>query len=261
MTEVRFGFGENWSNYSRSIGEPELHNAIASLRRMLPDEFDPQGKSLIDIGCGSGLHSVAAARLGFSPIVCTDYDEKSVATTIVSARRFGVEEKLQALRDDILDSSIDGRFDVVYSWGVLHHTGDMWRAVRAASRLVKSDGCFLIAIYLKTPFCGPWTAVKRFYCVAPRAVRTGMVYAFHAAKSARQIANGALFREYRTQRGMNRFYDSIDWLGGYPYESASPAEIESFLRDEFMLQKSASTTAPIGLLGSGCAEYTFVRKS
>jgi 2-polyprenyl-6-hydroxyphenyl methylase/3-demethylubiquinone-9 3-methyltransferase len=261
MTEVRFGFGENWSNYSRSVGEQDLLNAIAGLERILPDGFDPAGKSFIDIGCGSGLHSVAAARLGFSPIVCTDYDETSVATTRQNARRFGVEGKLQVIRDDILASRIDGRFEVVYSWGVLHHTGSMWPAIRAASRLVKPGGCFLIAIYLKTRFCGPWTAIKRFYCVAPRAVRTAMVYAFHAAKSARQVANGAFFREYRTQRGMNRFYDSIDWLGGYPYESATPAEIEAFLRDDFVLQKSASTAAPIGLLGSGCAEYTFVRKS
>jgi 2-polyprenyl-6-hydroxyphenyl methylase/3-demethylubiquinone-9 3-methyltransferase len=261
MTEVRFGFGENWSNYSRSIGEPELLNAIAGLRRMLPDGFDPAGKSFIDIGCGSGLHSVAAARLGFSPIMCTDYDENSVATTRQNARRFGVEGKLRMVRDDILASRIDGQFDVVYSWGVLHHTGDMWRAIRAASLLVKPGGCFLIAIYLKTRFCGPWTAIKRFYCMAPRPLRTAMVYGFHAAKSARQVASGEFFRDYRTQRGMDRFYDSIDWLGGYPYESATPAEIEAFLRDDFVLQKSASTTAPIGLLGSGCAEYTFMRKS
>lgn len=261
MTAVRFGFGENWANYSRSIGEPELVNAIAGLERILPDGFDPRGKSFLDIGCGSGLHSVAAARLGFAPILATDYDEASVATTRGNARRFGVGDKLQVIRDDILDSGIEGRFDVVYSWGVLHHTGSMWAAIRAASALVKPGGAFLIAIYLKTRFCRPWTAIKRFYCVAPRAVRTAMAYAFHVARSARQIASGEFFREYRTQRGMNRFYDSVDWLGGYPYESASPAEIEAFLSDEFVLRKSASTTVPIGLFGSGCAEYTFVRKA
>jgi 2-polyprenyl-6-hydroxyphenyl methylase/3-demethylubiquinone-9 3-methyltransferase len=257
--EVRFGFGDNWANYARSIGEPELDAAIAGLRRVLSAGFDPQGKRFLDIGCGSGLHAVAAARLGFGAVVCTDYDPQSVATAERTARRFGVGDRLQIFRDDILASRIEGSFDVVYSWGVLHHTGDMWTAIENAAQLVAPGGHLILALYLRTRFCGAWRRIKRLYCVAPPPVQRAMAYGYHAAKSLRQVANGAIFRAYRDERGMDRFYDSVDWLGGYPYESASAAEVEAFLSPRFALETSFSTTPSLGLLGSGCAEYRFRR--
>lgn len=259
--DLRFKFGENWSNYARTIGETELEAATASLARLLPAGLVPRGRSFLDIGCGSGLHAVAAARLGFEPIVCTDYDPLSVATTEGTARRFGVEQRLRALRDDILDSRLEGRFDVVYSWGVLHHTGDMWRAVDNAAALVAPGGCLILGLYLRTRFCGAWRRIKRFYCAAPPAGQRVMAHAYHAAKSLRQVAGGSYFRDYRSERGMNRFYDSVDWLGGYPYESASADEVEARLAAEFTLAKSFSTTPALGIFGSGCAEYTFLRRS
>tara|TARA_B100000674_G_C37068090_1_gene570335 strand:+ start:83 stop:307 length:225 start_codon:yes stop_codon:yes gene_type:complete len=61
-------------------------------------------------------------------------------------------------------------------------------------------------------------------------------------------------------RGMNLYYDAIDWLGGYPYESASKDEILNMVGDKFKLLNSYSTSYKIGLLGTGCAEYVFQRK-
>ncbi|MDW6020964.1 class I SAM-dependent methyltransferase [Mesorhizobium sp. BAC0120] len=253
--DTRFEFGQNWSNYSKGISQTELEFARIGVQKLLPENFDPAGKSFLDIGSGSGLHAVAASRLGFGPIVAVDYDPKSVETTKRTAASFGAD--IEAFRDDILHSAVDQKFDVVYSWGVLHHTGDLDEAVRQAKARVKPGGLFIIAIYTKTPFCGMWQHLKRAYCSSGRPVQNVMVYSYYVILTGARALKGSLFRSYREQRGMNPFYDAVDWMGGYPYQSATPSEISRLVGPEFTLLSSLNTKAGLGLLGTGCAEYTF----
>ncbi|NCP62377.1 MAG: methyltransferase [Alphaproteobacteria bacterium] len=105
--EVRFEFGENWSEFSKNINETEVQQAVDGLKKLLPENFDPTDKSFLDIGSGSGLHSVAAAKMGFTRIACTDYDPNSVATTKRNAEKFGVQSTIVALQDDILNSELN----------------------------------------------------------------------------------------------------------------------------------------------------------
>ena len=51
---ARFAFGQNWADYAKTVGDDQLQAAIVGLNRLLPDGFDPQGKSFLDIGSGSG---------------------------------------------------------------------------------------------------------------------------------------------------------------------------------------------------------------
>ncbi len=257
--DARFEFGQNWSEFSKKINETEVQQAIEGLEKLLPENFNIKNKSFLDIGSGSGLHSVAAAKMGFSNITCTDYDHNSVATTKKNAEKFGVQGSITAFRDDILNSELKETFDVVYSWGVLHHTGHMWDAIEAAAKQVKKGGVFVIAIYTKTQFCGLWKVIKKVYCRAPKFIQKIMGYFYHFIRSFRQVLNGEIFKSYKNERGMNRFYDSIDWLGGYPYESARKEEVVSFLEKDFKLIESFRTQAGLGLLGTGCAEYVFIK--
>lgn len=258
--EARFEFGQNWSEFSKQINETEVQQAVEGLKKLLPENFIPQGKTFLDIGSGSGLHSVAATKLGFSNITCTDYDENSVATTKLNAEKFKAQDSIIAFQDDILNSNLEGTFDVVYSWGVLHHTGHMWDAINAAAGRVKKGGTFIIAIYTKTKFCGMWKVIKKIYCNSPKFIQKIMGYAYHFIRSFRQVLNGELFKIYKNERGMDRFYDSIDWLGGYPYESANKDEIVGFLEEDFKAVSSFRTQPGLGFLGTGCAEYTFIKK-
>lgn len=76
----RFSFGENWASYAKSIGDVEIDEAVAGLRR-LTGTADLAGKRFLDIGCGSGIHCLAALPLGAAGVVAVDIDADSVATT------------------------------------------------------------------------------------------------------------------------------------------------------------------------------------
>ncbi|MFP6889658.1 MAG: class I SAM-dependent methyltransferase [Nitrospinota bacterium] len=132
--EPQFPFGKNWSRFLSVLTEERIQEAEVSLREMM-DLPSVEGKSFLDIGSGSGLFSLAAKNLG-ARVHSFDYDENSVACTLELNNRYHPEtggwtvERGFAL-DEKYMMSLD-QFDIVYSWGVLHHTGDMWRALNLA---------------------------------------------------------------------------------------------------------------------------------
>lgn len=131
----RFEFGKNWTQFLTLLDESRIAEAEKSLRQMLEVE-SLAGKRFLDIGSGSGLFSLAAKRLGAS-VHSFDYDPQSVACTSELKRRYfpndpdWVVEEGSALDAAYVQSL--GKFDIVYSWGVLHHTGQMWQALESLS--------------------------------------------------------------------------------------------------------------------------------
>jgi len=263
---VRFEFGSNWSRYLECVDEERIKSAETSLIEMVGSETIA-GRTFLDAGSGSGLFSLAAARLGAARIHSFDYDRRSVATTSEMKRRFGpanVEWTIE--RGDILDpqylASL-GRWDVVYSWGVLHHTGSMWTAISNACDLVADGGVLFIAIYndqgRKTQL---WTKVKRLY--SRNAIGRAVVASAFVPYWTLRGAVGDLvrlrnplrrYRAYKSERGMSIYHEWLDWLGGYPFEAARPeAVIRQILERGFSLRNL--TTAGGGL---GCNEFVFQR--
>jgi 2-polyprenyl-6-hydroxyphenyl methylase/3-demethylubiquinone-9 3-methyltransferase len=159
-----------------------------------------------------------------------------------------------------------GRFDVVHSWGVLHHTGAMWRAVDACLPLVEAGGLLVLALYRKTPACGFWRAEKRFYSRAPSYVRAPVRGLYKFAFALGLLATGrspaAYIREFERNRGMAWATDVDDWLGGYPYESVTPEEVRGYL-GAHGFDEVRSFTKPArlaGILGSHCDEFVFRKR-
>ncbi len=267
--ETHFAFGRNWIDYAKKIDREAIASATENLRRLSGDT-GLEGRSFLDIGCGSGLHSLAALHLGASRVYCVDIDSDSVAAAERTLARFAPGSPSSFKTCSVFDmtSAEFGRYDVVYSWGVLHHTGDMRRAIRAAAGLVAPGGELYLALYKKTPFCGMWRVIKRWYSRAgapaqkrARAADTAVLRAVHWVTGT---DFNALKRGYGKARGMNFQNDRHDWLGGYPYESISPHECQSLLdRLGFTAEREfiqrAGRYLP-GITGSGCDEYVFRRR-
>jgi SAM-dependent methyltransferase len=259
-----FAFGSNWAEFARSIDEARISQARDGLAKLVGDAV--RGRSFLDIGSGSGLAALAALRLGASEVCACDLDEQSVATSRAVLTRFAEGARWRVLQRSVLalDPEIDGRFDVVYSWGVLHHTGAMWRAIDSAARLVKPGGLFVIAIYARSPFCPLWRVEKSFYRRAPAPIQAAIRFLYKSAYRIGLVVSGRnparYVRDYAA-RGMSWSTDVHDWLGGYPYESATADEIVAHVeKSGFSAQQVLPARVRLGgLFGVGCGEFTFRR--
>jgi 2-polyprenyl-6-hydroxyphenyl methylase/3-demethylubiquinone-9 3-methyltransferase len=263
--EAHFEFGANWREYAKTIDETRIDLAIAGLRKLFPEGI--AGGTFLDIGCGSGLHALAALSLGATSVLAIDIDENSVGTTRELLNKYAPDKKWDAKVMSVFDASpaVLGTFDIVYSWGVLHHTGDMWHAIEKAAALVGTGGQFALAIYAKTPFDVAWKIEKRLYSSSPAAVQWVLRQSFLAVLLAGKAVRGknplTIFRDPLT-RGMNLYHDVHDWLGGYPYETAAADELTSRMSAlGFYELRSFRLPDSLGLLGSGCHEFVFVRQS
>jgi 2-polyprenyl-6-hydroxyphenyl methylase/3-demethylubiquinone-9 3-methyltransferase len=263
----RFGFGANWTDFLEHLNDERIQEAETLLKQML-DVESLNGISFLDIGSGSGLFSLVARRLG-ARVHSFDYDPQSVACAeVLKARFFPDDNKWTIEEGSVLDVGYIrslGKFDIVYSWGVLHHTGEMWKALENAYAPVAEEGKLFIAIYNDQGWVSQWwRMVKRFYCSGKmgRAVVIPVYFSYWffggVIKDLLMFKNPMnRYTEYWRQRGMSRTHDWIDWLGGYPFEVAKPEEIFDFYRDRGFVLQRLNTCAG----GLGCNEFVFRRES
>jgi 2-polyprenyl-6-hydroxyphenyl methylase/3-demethylubiquinone-9 3-methyltransferase len=263
----RFEFGSNWSRFLSVLTDERISHAETSLVRGIErDSLD--GLDFLDIGSGSGLFSLAARRLG-ARVHSFDYDPQSVACTReLRARYFPGDGEWRIDRGSVLDDEFLeslGQFDVVYSWGVLHHTGAMWQALEHAQRAVRPGGRLFIAIYNDTGSQSlRWKRIKQTYIRLPRPLRAPFALLVSAPEELKAIARAAAagrpqdyiysWTRYDRCRGMSRWHDIVDWVGGYPYECAKPDAIFGFFRAKGFALESLRMGG-----GLGCNEYVFSR--
>jgi predicted RNA methylase len=259
-----FAFGENWNSFSRLVSEDRIKSAEEALLRLFPNG-ELRAKPFFDIGCGSGLSMVAALRLGASEAYGIDVDADSVTTSQRTLERFSGGKPFSIRHQSVFDLSPerDGVYPIVYSWGVLHHTGAMWSAIEKACAMVAPNGLLAIALYRSTPLCPAWKLEKRLYSQAPAILQKAVRGAYKGAVMAKVIASGKRpadhIKDYHS-RGMSWSHDVHDWLGGYPYESTYPEAVIDFLNRNGLTAKLIGVdAAPIGLMGTGCREYVAAR--
>jgi 2-polyprenyl-6-hydroxyphenyl methylase/3-demethylubiquinone-9 3-methyltransferase len=264
LINPRFEFGRNWQRFVSSLDEERVTEAERSLREMLGLET-LAGKTMLDVGSGSGLFSLAAMRLGAQRVHSFDYDPQSVACTQALKRRYFPEvtnwtiDQGDVLNQDYLRSL--GQWDIVYAWGVLHHTGDMWRALGDVDMLVKDNGILFISIYNDQGVRSKlWRRIKAFYNRGDwerRLVLGVFIPYFVLGHFIVDVLRGShplrSYADYRKRRGMARYTNWIDWLGGYPFEFAKPEDIFDFYhRRGYRLQRLVTCGGK-----AGCNEFVF----
>jgi 2-polyprenyl-3-methyl-5-hydroxy-6-metoxy-1,4-benzoquinol methylase len=261
----RFAFGDNWTRFLSVLNDDRIEQAKSSLQRMLNIE-SLAGKTFLDIGSGSGLFSLAARLLGAS-VHSFDFDPQSVACTAELKRRYSDGDTAWVVESgSVLDRgylSRLGQFDVVYSWGVLHHTGRMWEALENVVPLVKHRGMLFIAIYNKQRFFSSyWATVKKTYNSSPmmarRILARGYFLFFAGGLFVVDMLRGkSPASRYRSagKRGMSLRYDVVDWIGGWPFEVATPEEICRFSSEHGLVLTKLVTCGR----NHGCNEFVFQR--
>jgi 2-polyprenyl-3-methyl-5-hydroxy-6-metoxy-1,4-benzoquinol methylase len=270
VSDRQFSFGKNWNDFLRHrLDSDTIAVAIRDTGDFL-GLSELKGLTFMDVGCGSGLFSYAAHTLGAQHITSFDLDPSSVQCCLMMKERAGNPQNWEVFQGSILDPETLRRLplvDIVYSWGVLHHTGDMWTAMRHAAHFVKPGGRFFISIYNSveydslTRYRGShgWLRLKRAYnrsgSIGKRAME-GWFAGKDILASLVSLRNPLRqISQYKNKRGMSWWHDIIDWLGGYPYEFASAGEVFQFCRRELGLNlESLKTTSSIG-----CNQFLFSR--
>jgi 2-polyprenyl-6-hydroxyphenyl methylase/3-demethylubiquinone-9 3-methyltransferase len=264
----RFRFGENWLRFLATLDEERIRSAEDSLRDRLATGT-LAGRSFLDIGCGSGLFSLAARRLG-ARVHSLDFDPQSVACALELRRRYFPDDPAWTIEEgSALDAAYLaglGEFDVVYSWGVLHHTGDLGRALELAADRVRAGGLLFVAVYNDQGRASRrWLRVKRLYNRLPSPLRPVLVAGIAGWYEARYAAGRLLagrnplpfasWSRKKRHRGMSVWVDWVDWVGGLPFEVASPERVILPLRARGLVLENLVTNGG----GWGCNEYVLRR--
>jgi SAM-dependent methyltransferase len=227
--EITFSFGENWRSFVDTISEGSISRAMSDIEDWLGQDAIA-GKSVLDVGSGSGIHSLCFFKLGAKEILSLDVDPYSVESTRLLWEKAGRPANWTVTQGSILDRDfVDGlgKHEIVYSWGVLHHTGSMWEAIENTCTLVDSGGKLWIALYVKGPTYPEHLALKQSYNRASRLGKKVMVWKeiYKIMSERRQMGFNPFSWNRKHDRGMDVYHDLIDWLGGLPYEVASKEEV------------------------------------
>ena len=263
MSKDRFGFGKNWKSFLHNVNDDIIRNAENSGKEWLGVP-DLNGKTFLDVGSGSGLFSLAARNLG-AKVYSFDYDKDSVDCARILKKKYHPgDENWHIERGDALSPEYLSKYDkcdIVYSWGVLHHTGNMYKGLDNVSQLVKDNGKLFIAIYNdqgKWTKC--WTVVKKLYNIAPDPLKFLIVIpCFIRLWGPTTIKDFLRFKPfnrwntYKEERGMSPFVDVLDWVGGYPFEVATPEEIFDFYKKRGFEMEKLYTCGG----GHGCNQFLF----
>ncbi len=262
IAKAPFSFGKNWEKFIRqSYSEERLTMSKRWLLEFL-QLSDLQGKVFLDIGCGSGIHSLAAWESGAQQVISVDIDPASIRATAILRQSRGNPANWQVYTGSILDDSLRNKMppaDIVYSWGVLHHTGDLWKAIKNSASFLKPKSLFYIALYEKNSKSDYWISKKQKYNAAGfwrrRLMEADYILRvfFWPIGTKKTIDSLRYIITYKKNRGMSFMTDVRDWLGGWPFEPVTAEETCAFCVNRLGLEKVQVKT------GEANIEYLFAR--
>lgn len=246
-----FDFGRNWKNFINKYDTDRLYEAKRDIKNFLGIKT-LSNKTFLDVGSGSGLSSLAARSLG-AKVLSFDCNLLSVeCTKYLKNKFFNNDHHWKILKGNVLNKNFInslGKFDIIYAWGVLHHTGNQWRSLKNLVNACKSGSLLHLALYNdQGPESKRWLNIKMRYQKMPFFLKTLYVFYIyfpsefkdfiHHLRKGKPLSYFKKIINYKKSRGMNYFYDMIDWVGGYPFEVSKPEQVVNFLKkNNFVIKK------------------------
>ena len=136
------------------------------------------GKDVLEIGVGMGADHLEWAKAHPRSLQGIDLTPRAVEIASERLRLFGFEPRIQVGDAEQLPFA-DRSFDIVYSWGVLHHSPDTPRAVQEVFRVLRPGGRALVMVYQKHSIVG-WLLWSRYALLRLRPWRSlRSIYAEH----------------------------------------------------------------------------------
>ena len=261
---MQFNFGQNWKEFSaHALTEEKMAAARIDFSNLLHEDLT--SKTFLDIGFGQGMSLLLATESNAKTFgcdinpICKEVLEHNKSTYFKPL----TEKQIPVVVGSILDKPVveeikkmtpDGKFDIVHSWGVLHHTGNMTLAIENAASLVKENGTLVLALYNRHWTSPTWLFIKWLYCKSPKFLQQLMIWLFYPIIwLAKFMVTGK--NPKQQQRGMDFFYNIIDWVGGYPYEYETVEETKNRMKKMgFECLKAIQAEVP-----TGCNEFVFRR--
>ena len=131
-------------------------------------DFDAlAGSDVLEVGCGSGIAAQMLAEAG-ATLTAVDLTPWAVETTRARLDAFGLDAEVFEADGEALPFD-DASFDLVFSWGVIHHSSDMDRALRELVRVCRPGGTLVLMVYhRRSLFYATYKAFQRFLPLARR---------------------------------------------------------------------------------------------
>lgn len=135
---------EGHAMLSNPAWKANVANKICTLADLPPEWF--RGKTVMDAGCGQGRWTYGFGQLGVGRCVSMDISESGVGRTTEIAKEYG--DQFQVLRKDLRqDLGLASEFDLVWCFGVLHHTGNTYAGFQNLAKCVMPGGYLFVMIY------------------------------------------------------------------------------------------------------------------
>src|SRR5947207_3388085 len=154
---------KTFETWQKDYYEPTaIRHYDRAIARMLSVLRPSPGSTVLDAGCGTGVHSIRVAKAGFN-VKAIDISK----AVVEDARRRAAQAGVGQITDfDVADVTqlpfADGQFETIFSWGVLIHVPDIEKGLRELVRVLKPGGRLALQMTNMTAWDHKLEAVGRF---------------------------------------------------------------------------------------------------
>jgi len=225
-SRVKRFYDDLWTRYT-----PAYDSCCEHVELFFSDA-EIEGKRILDAGCGMGVFSVVFGKKGAARVIGIDLSEEGVRRAQRAASHFNLSN-VEFREGNILRLPYpDGSFDIVWSWGTLHHTAEPLKALEELIRVLKNGGTLFVTLYRSTKLSFLHEGIRKTLRLAHRRM-----WPLLAKLIALALFPATLFlkRRKKARAGENLSDLVLDWYFNPVRHYYRPGEIRQLLEQEGLI--------------------------